>query len=202
MLCIGLTGGIGAGKSVVSNIFRHLNISVFDADMEAKKCYEDPEIQNRVIQIWGHEVFINGKLQHQVLADRVFKDPLELKKLEQIIHPLVQLQWINFLDKNKEAKYCIKETAILMNANGHINCDAVIGVFAPRSIKIQRVKKRSGLSTEEIENRISRQWADEQTKSMCHWEITNDGHHSLIYQAMHIHEALLSGEIPALAIHI
>jgi dephospho-CoA kinase len=188
MLKIGLTGGIGSGKSTVANIFKVLGIPVFDADTVAKDLMEyNLELRDSLIKHFGERVFESGHLNRKWLAGKVFKDPYELNILNAIVHPLtlqVAEDW--FLKQN--APYAIKEAALIFEAGAGAGLDYVIGVFAPQHIRIQRVMKRDGLSRDEVLERMDRQISDTIKMKLCDFVILNDDQHILTQQVIDLHK--------------
>jgi dephospho-CoA kinase len=171
--CLGITGGIGAGKTTISRIFQSLGVPVFDADAEAKDSYNDAEVQKKITLTFGEGIFIDQKLQPKILASKVFAFPDQLKKLEAIIHPLVHERWEKFAQLHSEMPYIIRENAILIQSGGHLTCDKVLLITAPLENRIARVMSRSKLSREAIEDRIQHQWSDEQLLPFVHFVIEN-----------------------------
>lgn len=191
MLKIGLTGGIGAGKSTVGKIFQHLDIPVFFSDVEAKTAYHNNEIQEILQDRWGAKIFDEKSLSFEKIGHIVFSNEEELNWLESIIHPWVEKKWLQFMDVNSEKPYCIKESAILLNTKNNFNGDFIIGVTAEIGIKIQRVMQRSHLTREQIIARMERQCSDEQLYSQCQWVVSNNPSNALIPQILRIHEEIL-----------
>jgi dephospho-CoA kinase len=190
--CLGLTGGIGSGKSTVARIFSSLGIPVFFADDIAKSCYTEETVQTQVMEVFGNDLYLDGILQNKILASRVFGHPEELQKLESIIHPRVHQHWSKFAEKHIDAHYIVRETAILIPTNGHLTCDKIMVVTAPLEVKIERVMQRNNISRNQIEDRIRHQWSDEQLISFADWVVVNDNHHSVLNQVMAIHEAMMN----------
>lgn len=171
---IGLTGGIGSGKSTVAKVFTTLGVPVFDADSVAKNIYDDePELLEQIKLQIGADVFNNGKLDKTLLAQKVFANPTALEKLNSLVHPLVRKRFQQWLVENK-APYVIREAAILIESNSYQDCDEIILVSAPEDLRKARVASRSGLSHSEIEARMKRQWNDEQRRPYCQHELVND----------------------------
>ena len=191
MLKIGLTGGIGSGKSTVANIFKVLGIPVFDADTVAKDLMENNLVlRAQLIDHFGALVFESGHLNKKWLANKVFKDPYELNILNAIVHPLtlqVAEEW--FLEQ--EAPYAIKEAALIFEAGAGAGLDFVIGVFAPQHLRIQRVMKRDGLSRNEVLERIDRQVSDSIKMKLCDFVIINDDQQMLTQQVLDIHNKFI-----------
>ncbi len=171
--CLGITGGIGAGKTTVSKIFQSLDIPVFDADAEAKDCYKNPEVISAVSKAFGDDIFIDSILQPKILASRVFAFKDKLRQLEEIIHPRVHNRWMTFVELHYNRPYVIRENAILIPSQGHLTCDKVLLITAPMEDRISRVMLRSNISKENVLDRISQQWTDEQMLPFCHFVIEN-----------------------------
>lgn len=190
MKCLGITGGIGAGKTTVSKIFRALDVPVFDADAEAKDCYNDQEVISEVSKAFGEDIFINGTLQPKILASKVFAFKDKLRQLEAIIHPRVHNRWLAFTEQHHHQPYVIRENAILIPSQGHLTCDKVLLVTAPLEDRILRVMMRSKLSRESVLERISQQWTDELMLPYCHFVLENkqnfNSNDALIPQVMQI----------------
>lgn len=191
MLKIGLTGGIGSGKSTVARIFQILGIPVFDADRVAKELMEnDPLMKKQLIDHFGELVFENGRLNRKWLADKVFTDSYELNKLNAIVHPItVQFAEKWFLEQN--APYAIKEAALIFEAGAGAGLDYIIGVFAPQHLRIQRVMNRDGLSRNEVLNRMDKQIDDSIKMKLCDFIILNDDQHLLTTQAIELHQKFM-----------
>lgn len=187
MLKIGLTGGIGSGKSTVASVFQHIGIPIFESDREAKKAYHDAQMLKKIHSRWGDTVFDHDHIDLTRIGQIVFNQAAELKWLESLIHPFVQIQWKLFEDQHTHCKYIIKESALLLQTKGHEDCDGVIGVLADSSIKIQRVKMRSGLTEEQIKTRMKNQLSDAEIAPKCRWIIHNNGMEALIPQIVNIH---------------
>jgi dephospho-CoA kinase len=191
MLKIGLTGGIGSGKTTVANIFKVLGIPVFDADSVAKELMENnPELRNKLIAQFGTNVFESGKLNRKWLASIVFQDPHQLDLLNALVHPMT-LQAAENWFVQLDADYVIKEAALLFEAGAGAGLDYVIGVFAPLHIRIQRVMQRDGLSREEVLARIDRQVSDTIKMKLCDFVIVNDDQQLITHQVLELHQKLI-----------
>jgi dephospho-CoA kinase len=155
---IGLTGGIGSGKSTIANYIASKGIPVYIADEEAKKLMELPEVIASVQGIFSQNVLDEfGKLDRKKIADLVFNSPTQLTQLNNIVHPLVKNHFIEWLKIHSNAPYVIKEVAILFETGGNTACDKVIVVTAPEEIRIERVMKRDNVSKETIVSRMNNQ---------------------------------------------
>lgn len=194
-LHVGITGGIGAGKSTVSKIFQTLGIPVFDADSVAKNAYSDSEIRAQVNAEFGSHLFLGNVLDTQTMGRVVFSDPLKLKKLEMIIHPFVHQKWMEFEANNSQAPYILRESALLISSGSYAHCDYVILVRAKKETRIARVQKRSGLSQNEIEKRMALQTSEDEATAICHFVIDNNDNDSVIKQVLEIHRSLLKATL-------
>lgn len=198
MKVIGITGGIGSGKSVVSMIFRQLGIPVYDSDAEAKLLYDKfPELRDAVRTQISNEAFdTNGKLDRKKLAEIVFQFPEKLEILNQLVHPLVKKDFQNWVQKHPEAAYVVKEAAILFESGAYSDCDKVITVVAPRELRVQRVRERDRKTKSEIEAIMDRQSGDEEKIKRSDFVIQNDEKELILPQVLAIHESLSKEEKP------
>lgn len=194
MLKIGVTGGIGSGKSTVCTIFRNLGVPVFDSDQTSRDLVnENPTIKSTLRKTFGPDMFFqDGSLDRKRLARLVFNNPPELEKLNAIIHPVVFRKFEEFCEKNKKSKYLIKEAAILFETSTHKNLDKIINVYAPKELRIERVLKRENTSREQIEKIMRFQYSDEVKNKLSDYIIVNENIDELLPQVMEIHEFLLS----------
>ena len=192
MLKIGLTGGIGSGKTTVAKIFELLGIPVYYADEAGKRLMnEDDEIKRQIINLFGNEIYSIGKLNRKQLADIVFNIPEKLDQLNAIVHPAT----INDANKwmlKQTAAYTVKEAALLFESGANELLDFVIGVEAPTPLRIQRAMIRDLVSHEEIRVRMNRQMNEASKMQLCNFIIKNDEQQLLIPQVLALHEKLMS----------
>ena len=170
---IGLTGGIGSGKTTIANYFKSFGIPVYIADNEARKIMQSPEIISVIKNVFGDIVFENEKLNREKLAKIVFNDPEKLEKLNSIVHPAVKKHFEQWLLQHKNFSYVIYEAAILFESGSYKNCDLIITVTAPIESRIQRVVERDKTTRELVLKRINAQWTDEQRISKSDFIIEN-----------------------------
>lgn len=187
MKIIGITGGIGSGKSTVCRLFAEQGIAIYDADSRAKWVIENNEnLVLAIKNIFGENAYLpNGLYNKQYISAIVFKQPEKLAQLNSIVHPAVKQDFIDWLAAKKENyahSFVLKETAILYEAGTDKNTDVVIAVYAPKKIRIERVRQRDNLGTDEILARMQRQWADAKKMQKADFVIYNDGKHGLISQ--------------------
>ena len=170
---IGLTGGIGSGKTTVAGYFKARGIPVYFADEQARRMTDFPEIQQLIKDTFGESVFQDGKLNRQALAQLVFTNQKKLQQLNAIIHPAVKKDFENWLHKYADAPLVIKEAAILFESGSYKDCDYIITVTAPFEDRIIRILKRDNTTRENIENRMNNQWSDEKLISKSDFVIKN-----------------------------
>ena len=183
---IGLTGGIGVGKTFVSDFFQKMGYAVFSADTEAKKCMqESKDLKSTVIQNFGDEMYKNGVLQKEKLANIVFNDSEKLNELNQLVHPFVQLEFENWC-KNQTSKFVIKEAAILFESRANKGLDAVICVSSPVEVRIKRVIERDKCSREKVMKRIAMQMPQETKEKLADFVIINAENEKILHQILSV----------------
>ncbi len=188
---IGLTGGIGSGKTVVSKIFASLGIPVYYADDEAKRLMnEDPGLKEAITRIFGEQAYEGSGLDRKLISSIVFKDPSKLAELNAAVHPIT-IRDADEWRKKQSAPYIIKEAALLFESGANRSLDKVIGVSAPLELRIARVIARDKFSREDVLRRMNNQMEEEKKISLCDFVILNDEKHSLIEQVLAIHRRLL-----------
>ena len=170
---IGLTGGIGSGKTTIANYFKSFGIPVYIADDEARKIMQSAQILEAIKKVFGETIFENDKLNREELAKIVFNNPKKLEKLNKIVHPAVKKHFEHWLLQHTAAPYVIYEAAILFESGSYKNCDLVITVTAPVESRIQRVVERDKTTRELVLKRINAQWTDEQRISKSDFVIEN-----------------------------
>lgn len=192
MLKVGLTGGIGSGKSTVAHIFETLGIPVYYADDAAKKLMnEDEGLKQQVEQLFGDASYINGQLNRAFVSAQVFNNPEKLATLNSIVHPATIADAEKWM-QHQSAPYAIKEAALIFESGAQENLDNVIGVFAPKAIRIKRVMDRDGITREEVLARMNKQINETIKMRLCNYVITNNEQELLIPQVLAIHQALLA----------
>ena len=193
MKLIGLTGGIGSGKSTIARIFGSMGIPVFDSDFVAKSLYEsDIQLKNEVKALFGDDLFLHGKLQRDKLAKVVFNDEQKLKDLTSLVHPAVRRAFREWLSNiSPDVPYIIREAAILFESRSHEDCDEVITVSAPESVRIARVIQRDGAKVNDIRSRLSKQWTDAQRNERADQVIVNDNQSAVLPPLMQLHKKWL-----------
>lgn len=172
---IGLTGGIGSGKTTVAKYFASKGIPVYIADEAAKDIMDDKIVVQEVQSIFSENIILNnGLLDRVAIRELVFKDKSKLEQLNKIIHPKVKIDFENWLNKNKKAPFIIKEVAILFETNGQKYCDATILVTSPIETRIKRVLERDTTSRENILQIINNQLPEEEKMKLATYVIVNE----------------------------
>ena len=194
MLKIGITGGIGSGKTTVAGIFKLLGIPVYDADTRAKEIMvQNPDVRTAIISLAGKKTFDHaGKLDRKYLASRVFQDDSLRQKLNAIVHPAVHADFKHWAENRKNVPYVLDEAALIFESGGYKNLDRMILITAPEEMRITRVMQRNELDRASVEARIAAQWTDRRKMPLSDYVIVNDQRASLVRQVMEIHDLLLS----------
>ena len=187
---IGLTGNIGSGKTTVASCFEILGIAVFNADKQAKLLMnKDVNLKQSLIAEFGKEVYLNNELNRKYLSKLAFNDDLVLKRLNALVHPVVQEAFEKWSIQQSGA-YVIKEAAILFESNTYQSLDAIICISCPEEIRLKRILKRDDLSEKDVRQRMSHQWAEEKKISLSDYVITNDNSSLVMPQILSVHSAL------------
>lgn len=191
MLRIGLTGGIGSGKSTVARIFQVLGIPIYSSDQEAKRLMrEDPGIRKAIQAVFGEDVYAGNLPDTKKLASIVFQEPAALETLNQIIHPATIADAKKWM-ANQQAPYVVKESALIFESGAGEGLDLIICVYAPKALRIQRVMQREGVDRETVLARMNRQIDEELKRRLCDRVILNDEKQPLLQQVLDIHQELL-----------
>lgn len=188
MKIIGLTGGIGSGKSTIARVFRSMGTPIYTADDRAKALYtESQDLKTAVTARFGVDVYPNDDFAPAVLASKVFKDQKALADLNALVHPLVKKDFSSWL-KNQDAPYVIREAAILFESGSHLDCHEVITVEANEEERVQRVMKRDGVSEDQVRSRMDKQWSDSERAAMATHVIINNPKSLVLKRCYDLHE--------------
>lgn len=191
MLKVGITGGIGSGKSTIAGIFEVLGIPVYYADLASKELYNSsPELMKQVKKHFGEDVYRNGKLDRQALAAKVFGNPQKLELLNSLVHPPTIRHAKEWMDRQTGA-YVIKEAALIFESGSAADLDLVIGVYAPEPLRLQRAMLRDNLTEAEVRQRMRRQIDETIKMRLCDFVIVNDEQQPLLPQVLQLHQQLL-----------
>ena len=191
MLKIGLTGGIGSGKSTVAKIFELLRVPVYYADEASRRLYHtDPELMAQIKKHFGEDMYSEGKLNRSKMAEIVFNDPQKLELLNQLVHPPTlrdAQEWI----RAQKAPYVIKEAALLFESGSAAGLDYIIGIQAPVAVRLKRVMDRDKTTREEVLSRMNRQIDEDIKMRLCDFIIRNNEQELVIPQVLDLHQNLL-----------
>jgi dephospho-CoA kinase len=188
---VGLTGGIGSGKTTVANYFKELGIPVYIADVEAKLLMKRSKvIIRKLIQLFGSETYYKGELNKPFIANKIFNDPVLLEKMNTIVHPKVASHFQRWL-KKQDAPYVIKEAAIIFENNTYTSLDYIITVIAPEETRINRVIERDRSSEERVKAIIKNQWSDAEKVKLSDFVIQNIELADTKNQVINIHQKIL-----------
>jgi dephospho-CoA kinase len=192
MIRLGITGGIGSGKSTICAIFELLGVPVYYADEEAKKILDEAAVKKKVIAVLGNEVLnAQGLMDRKKISSIVFDDKIKLEQLNAIIHPAVADHFANWLKQQASHKYIVKEAAIMFESDAYRQVDKVIVVVAPAELRINRVMQRDAISRDQVEQRMKYQMSDKEKTERSQFVIYNDEKQLVIPQVIAIHEQLL-----------
>ena len=187
---IGITGGIGSGKSVVSRLLRIMGYSVYDTDSEAKRLMESSlEVVQKLSECFGRDIYHNGRLNRGLLSSRVFGESDKIVLLNSIVHPVVRFDFYRWSESLYEV-ICFVESAILYESRFDELVDEVWTVTAPEELRISRVRQRSGLTEEEIKKRMAAQLSEEEKQRRAAHIIWNDGNVSVIHRVLSLLKSL------------
>ena len=191
MLHIGITGGIGSGKTTVAKVFEVLGIPVYYADDAAKRLMnEDGKLKEKIQLQFGNEVYKNGQLDRKHLAEIVFTSPEKLALLNALVHP-VTLKDAEKWMQQQSTPYAIKEAALIFESGAQEHLDHVIGVTAPAPLRIQRTMQRDGITREEVMARMDKQMDETIKMKLCDFVLVNNEQEMLLPQILLLHEKLL-----------
>lgn len=189
---VGVTGGIGAGKSMVTKVFSTLGIPTYDADTQAKKLMNsNAELKTAITNLFGAQAYQDDLLNRKFIASRVFTDHSLLDQLNSLVHPAVANDFQDW-SLNQKSIYVIKEAALLFEAGSYKTLDKIIVVTAPEALRINRVINRDNRSEQEVRDIIAKQWPQSEKEKLADYVITNDEQTMIIPQVLGIHQELLS----------
>ena len=191
---VGITGGIGSGKSTVARIFSTLNIPVYDADSHAKNLMTtDKILVAEIIREFGTLSYqSDGALDRKFLAEVVFNDPGKLSRLNSLVHPRVDLDFEQWFSRQPSAPYILKEAALLFNSGASKKLNKIIVVAAPTEVRIERIRRRDGRTDDQIKKIINQQMDQQEMEHRADYIIRNDGSELVIPQVLRIHQTLIN----------
>ncbi|MFP4023187.1 MAG: dephospho-CoA kinase [Thiohalospira sp.] len=192
MIKVGVTGGIGSGKTLVCQIFEKLGIPVFNADIEAKKIINsDKSVVEQIKHSFGSDIYNRNQIKKEVLAQIIFNDNKALNRINSIVHPKVREYFLDWAEK-QNSQYVIEEAAILFESNAYLDLDYIVNIHANKKSRINRVMSRDKIGKEQVLSRMKNQLCDEKRMKLADFTIYNDGDRMLLPQVVDIHQKILN----------
>lgn len=192
MIKIGITGGIGSGKTTVCKVFQVIGIPVFNADEEARRLMqENKTLVEKIKTLFGKDAYEEERLNRAKIASMVFKNPELLQELNALVHPAVGKEFARWAASQENQPYIIKEAAILYESNAHRGLDFVIAVSAPEKLRIERIMQRDGVSEEQVRQRMKNQWPERKKVQLADFVIVNDDKKMILPQVMRLHDIFM-----------
>jgi len=192
---IGITGGIGSGKSTVSKVFALLKVPIYNADNRAKYLLNnDADVVLKVKQVFGNDIYLNQELDRIKMAAQVFEQPFLLEQLNKIVHPAVFKDFDNWCNEHQQEPYVLKEAALIFETIIHQKLDAVMMVSSPENLRIERVMNRDSINKEQVLARIKNQMSEEEKLNRADYIIYNDELQLVIPQVVQLHQQLINVE--------
>jgi dephospho-CoA kinase len=193
MIKVGITGGIGSGKSLICQVFSRLDVPVYNADIESSILSEtDPEIKKLLISLLGSNIYSGQSLNKLIMAELIFNDKSLLEKVNQIIHPRVAAHFNEWCAIHAGHRYVIEESALLFESNAYLAFNRIITVTSPEDIRIQRVIRRKNMSHEKIMAIIKNQLPEQEKIVRSHYVIINDDSTLIIPQVLQLHRSFIT----------
>lgn len=195
MIKLGITGGIGSGKSTVATLLKLNGVPIYNADAETKKLNDtSPIIRKQLEKHFGEDLYINNRLDKKKFANIIFNDTEKLNLANSIIHPEVLKHFTNWCEQHSNIPIVALEAAILFESNFHKYLHKVVTVYSPRDVRVKRVSERDKVSRDMIESRIKHQMAETEKIRMADYVIINDNQNSLIYQVENLLKDIKSNQ--------
>lgn len=192
MIKIGITGGIGSGKTTVCKVFQVIGIPVFNADEEARRLMQDDKtLVEKIKNLFGKDAYEEEKLNRAKIAAMVFKNSELLQELNAVVHPAVGKEFARWAASQKNQPYIIKEAAILFESNAHKGLDYVIAVSAPEKLRIERIMQRDGVTEAQVIQRMKNQWPERKKVQLADFVIVNDDKKMVLPQVMRLHDIFM-----------
>lgn len=192
MLRVGITGGIGSGKTLVCKMLEILGAPVYSADERARYLMnKDPELKDQISLLLGKEAYSEGNLDRAYIAGRVFDNEILLDKLNKLVHPVVGSDFEKWAGRQDSVPYLLKEAAILFESGAHRQVDLTVLVHAPEELRISRVVERDAADPEQVRLRMKQQMSEDERKKLADYIINNNGKEMLLPQVIDLHESIL-----------
>lgn len=189
---VGLTGGIGSGKTLVCSVLEKLGVAVYYADSEARRLMNnDPGLAAKISTLFGNKAYEGGSLNREYISQRVFKEKELLKRLNELVHPAVRMDFSRWISEQKPATYVVEEAAILFESGSDRNMDLTVGVFAEKELRVRRAMLRDGSTREQVLNRMNSQMSEKEMMERADIVIRNDGKEMILPQIINMHNVIL-----------
>ena len=193
MYQVGLTGGIGSGKTLVCNVLEKLGVPVYYADSAARRLMNsNADLINKIVGMFGNEAYKEESINRLYLAEQVFGNPQKLSDLNSVVHPVVREDYNSWAISQKDAPYVVEEAAILFESGANRFMDEIVWVYAPDTLRIKRVMERDGVDEKSVRRRMKYQMDDEERKGLADYIIHNDETEMLLPQIITMHTKLLN----------
>lgn len=194
MLKVGITGGIGSGKTTVCNVFRNLGVPIFNSDLVARELLNTNEaLKIQIKRTFDTDMYTaQGVLDRERMANLVFNNRAELEKINKLVHPLVKEEFEEFCYEKNGHSYVVKEAAILFESGAYKELDKVITVFCPKEKRIERIMARDNVTRDRVEKRMRFQYSDDERNNMADFILVNDDTEELLPQIMELHDFFLN----------
>ncbi|MCD6346764.1 MAG: dephospho-CoA kinase [Bacteroidales bacterium] len=194
MITVGLTGGIGSGKTFIAEVFQQLDVPVFFADEIAKNLYNRDDIKSQISAFFGDNIYMSNGIDKTKLANMIFNDQAKLDTINHIIHPAVEKEFQEWTDSMSSNPLVIKESALLFETDNYKNLDATILVVAPIKLRIKRIMERDSSDEQQVSQRMNMQWKDEQKTPLADYIINNDEQNLIVPEVIKIYNQLTKEE--------
>ncbi len=191
---IGITGGVGSGKSTIARVFGLYGVPIYDSDTEAKALMNtDPDVKSKLSDLLGDSIYVDGKLDRALMSQKIFAEPVLRSQVESIVHPAVQARARKWQDAQAEAgvPYSLQEAALLIQSGTYRTLDQLIVVLSPRDLRISRLEHSRGYTVTKSEKIMSAQMSDEEMETYADFKIFNNERQSIILQVSDIHQSIL-----------
>ncbi len=193
MFKLGLTGGIGSGKTLVCSVLEKLGVPVYYADIKARNLMNsDTDLQAGIVNMFGERAYTKEGLNRAFLAESVFGDQERLSRLNKLVHPVVRADFISWVARQGRTAYVVEEAAILFESGASLEMDLSVLVYAPQEIRIRRVMERDHLERDAVLKRMEHQISEEEKKKLADHVINNDGTAMLLPQVIELHKRILN----------
>lgn len=188
-LKVGVTGGIGSGKSLICDTFRHLGVPVFIADIESKTLVNtNSTLRQKLVAAFGEDTYTPYGINKERMAALIFNNTDALRTMNSIVHPFLKERFHQWLEQNSKKDYSIMEAAILFESGSDKEVDKIVTVFAPEEIRIKRVMDRDGMTIDRVKSRMRNQMGEEEKIKRSDYVIVNDGIQMVLPQVLKLHE--------------